>query len=169
MMDGVKNWLLGIVLTSFAAALARDLSPKGREAAAVRLAGGLLMILAILRPLNRIPWDDLALAAGNFAVQSEYQAEEHLRRQQEDFSAVIAERTEAYIWDKASGLDGIHRIAVDVSAGESGIPLPCSVTIAGPYCQELSLWLATELGLDADRQNWLEEGEWNTNNTNESN
>lgn len=46
----MRSWLLGIVLTSLAAGLARQLAPKGREQAMVRLVGGLLLALAILRP-----------------------------------------------------------------------------------------------------------------------
>ena len=44
----MKSWLLGIVLTSLAAGLARQLAPKGREQAMVRLVGGLLLTLALL-------------------------------------------------------------------------------------------------------------------------
>ena len=57
----MKSWLLGIVLTSLAAGLARQLAPKGREQAVVRLVGGLLMALAILRPLAGGAWEGLEL------------------------------------------------------------------------------------------------------------
>ncbi len=167
MMAAVKSWLLGVVLTAFAASLARQLAPKGRQAAAVSLAGGLLLALALARPLVRIDWADMALPAGSFAAQSRETAADYRKKQQETLSAIIADRTEAYIWDKAAGLDGNYRFTVSVSAGESGVPLPRSVTIAGPYSRELSQWLERELGLDAAAQNWLEEGEWNTKTENE--
>ena len=158
-MAGVKRWLLGIILTAFAAGLARQLAPGSKEAAMVRLVGGLLLVLAILQPLSRFSPEDMALPAGNFAAESRSTAEDYRKKQQEELSAIIAEKTAAYIWDKASELDGSYRITVSVSTGESGVPLPCAVTIAGPYSQELSHWLSRELGLDAAVQNWLEEGE----------
>lgn len=169
MMTGVKSWLLGVILTAFAAGLAQQIAPKGKEAAMVRLVGGLLLVLAILRPLGSIDWEELSLPAGNFSVQSESAAADYREKQQEELSAIIAEKTAAYIWDKASALGGDYRITVSVSAGESGVPLPRCVTIAGPYRQELATWIESELGLGAAEQNWLEEGEWNTRNANKSN
>lgn len=168
MMAGIKSWLLGVVLTTFAAGLARDLAPAGKESAAVRLVGGLLLVLAILRPLGTVDWDDITLPVGQFAAQSQLAAEDYGEKHLEELSAVIAEKTAAYIWDKASALGADYRVTVSVSAGESGVPLPCSVTIMGPYSRDLALWMETELGLDAGKQNWLEEGEWNTVNTNKS-
>lgn len=167
MMAAVKSWLLGVVLTAFAASLARQLAPRGRQSAAVGLVGGLLLALALARPLVRLDWGDIALPVGRFAAQSRETAADYRKKQQEELSAIIAARTEAYIWDKAAALDGDYRFTVSVSAGESGVPLPCSVTIAGPYSRELSQWLERELGLDAAAQNWLEEGEWNTKTENE--
>ena len=43
---------MGIVLTSLAGGLARQLAPQGKEQAMVRLVSGLLLALAILRPLT---------------------------------------------------------------------------------------------------------------------
>lgn len=166
MMAAVKRWLLGVVLTAFAASLARQLAPKGRQSALVGLAGGLLLALALLRPLVQVDWSGIALPTGSFAAQSQETALAYQKKQLEELSAIIAEKTEAYIWDKAAALDGDYRFTVSVSAGESGVPLPCSVTIAGPYSRELSQWLERELGLDAAAQNWLEEGEWNTRTEN---
>ena len=49
------------MLTAFASGLARQLAPQGREQAMVRLAGGLLLTLAILRPLAGMDWQGPAL------------------------------------------------------------------------------------------------------------
>ena len=43
----MREWLLGIVLTAFAGGLARQLAPRGREQAMVRLVSGLLLALAL--------------------------------------------------------------------------------------------------------------------------
>ena len=61
----MRAWLLGIVLTAFASGLARQLAPQGREQAMVRLAGGLLLTLAVLRPLAGMDWEGPALEAGD--------------------------------------------------------------------------------------------------------
>ena len=63
MMEGVRQWLLGVTLTAFAGGLARQLAPAGREQGMVRLVGGLLLVLALLSPLGSWEWEGLALPA----------------------------------------------------------------------------------------------------------
>ena len=79
----MRSWLLGIVLTAFASGLARQLAPQGREQAMVRLAGGLLLTLAILRPLAGMDWQGPALEAGSFRVRTEEQAEIYRKNQRQ--------------------------------------------------------------------------------------
>ena len=162
MMDGVRSWLLGIVLTSLAGGLARQLAPQGKEQAMVRLVSGLLLALAILRPLAGSGWDGLEIAAGSFSLQSGEQAEIYRKNQQEALSAIIAEKTEAYILDKANRLGLECTVRVSVEAGESGIPLPASATIRGAYSPELAECMEEEVGIPAQKQFWLEEEIWQT-------
>ena len=156
----MKAWLLGIVLTSLAAGLARQLAPKGREQAMVRLAGGLLLALAILRPLAGGSWAGLELEADGLTLRGEELADAYRKNQQEALSAIIAEKTEAYIWDKANRLGLVCAVSVTAPPGESGIPLPASVTIRGTYSGELARWLEEEVGIPAEKQIWLEEETW---------
>lgn len=161
MLTGLRSWLMGIVLTAFAGALARRAVPAGREQAMVRMVGGLLLALALLKPLGSLPWEDgPAVASGGFYGQAALQAEAYRQNQQEELSAIIAEKTEAYIWDKASALELTCSVSVSVAAGESGIPLPGSVTITGPYSSELASWIEEEVGIPAEKQIWLEASTW---------
>lgn len=157
-MGALRQWLLGVVLTAFAGGLARQLAPRGREQAAVRLVTGLMLMLAILRPLGHIQWED-TLPAWQ-PISAEDQAEEYRKDQLEDLSAIIAERTETYIWDKADQLGLTCRITVTTAAGESGIPLPDTVTVFGPYSPELAAYLEEGVGIPAEKQIWLEESTW---------
>ena len=181
MIDGVRSWLLGIVLTSLAGGLARQLVPQGKEQAMVRLVSGLLLALAILRPLAGGGWEGLELAAGSFNLQSEAQAERYRKNQQEALSAIIAEKTEAYILDKAdrlglrctvevvvaAGENGIP-LPDTVTAGESGIPLPVSAAIRGAYSPALAECMEEEVGIPAQEQIWLEDEIWQTRKESES-
>lgn len=164
----MKSWLLGIVLTSLAAGLARQLAPKGREQAMVRLAGGLLLALAILRPLADGSWEGLDLETSSLTLQEEELADAYRKNQQETLSAIIAEKTEAYIWDKANRLELVCTVSVTTSPGESGIPLPESVVIRGTYSGELARWLEEEVGIPAEKQIWLEEETWQKRKESES-
>ena len=159
-MAAVKAWLLGVTLTALAAGLARQLAPQGREQAAVRLVGGLLLVLALLRPIAALRWEDLpALEAGSFSAQTEEQARAYRQEQTDALSAIIAERLEAYIWDKGCELGLELAVTVTCAETESGVPLPDAVTIAGPYSAALSAWLTEEVGIPAEKQIWLEASE----------
>ena len=155
MIAGVRQWLLGVVLTAFAGGLARRLAPKGREQALVGLVCGLLLTLALLGPLA-----GLRQAEPEWAWNGPDQAalaEAYRQDRQTALSAVIAEKTEAYILDKADRLGLACRAAVTAAAGESGIPLPDTVTIYGRFSPELAACIEEEVGIPAEKIIWLEE------------
>ena len=122
----------------------------------VRLVSGLLLALAMLRPLAGRDWEGLEVAAGSFPLQSEAQAERYRKNQQEALSAIIEEKTEAYILDKANQLGLACAVQVTAAAGESGIPLPASAIVRGPYSPVLAACME-EVGIPAQKQIWLEE------------
>ena len=95
MIQGVHQWLLGVTLTAFAGGLARQLAPKGREQALVGLVCGLLLTLALLRPLTELQWTEPELAWDGPAQEA--LAEAYRQDREEALSAVIAEKTRAYI------------------------------------------------------------------------
>lgn len=152
----MRQWLLGIVLASFAGGLARQIAPAGKEQALVKLVSGLLLALAILQPLGELRGEIKLPEAGDW----EAQAQAYRKSGQEALAAVIAEKSEAYIWDKATGLGLLCSVEVTVRAGESGIPLPEAVRITGAYSQELAAWIEEEVGIPAEQQIWLEEEAW---------
>lgn len=160
----MKSWLLGIVLTSLASGLARQLAPQGKEQAMVRLVCGLLLALAILRPLAGQDWDKLEFDLDGFTLQASDLSDSYRKNQQEALSAIIAEKTEAYIWDKANRLGLSCAVTVTVSTPEGGVPLPDSVLIRGPYSRELADCLEEEVGIPAEKQIWLEEETWENKN-----
>lgn len=164
----MRAWLLGIVLTSLAGGLARQLAPQGREQAMVRLAAGLLLAAAILRPLAGQQWDAEALLPDLPDLRAGEQAAAYQKNQQDALSAIIAEKTQAYIWDKANQLGLACQVTVATAAGESGIPLPDTVTILGPYSPALAACIEEEVGLPAEKQIWLEETTWTEKKESES-
>lgn len=164
----MRSWLLGIVLTSLAVGLARQIAPQGKEQSMVRLTGGLLLALAILRPLAGQNWERLELDTDSLRLQETQLADAYRKNQQDTLSAIIAEKTEAYICDKAKQLGLSCTAAVTVSPSEGGIPLPVSVAIRGQFSGELSSWLEEEVGIPAKMQTWLEEEAWQTRKENEN-
>ena len=156
MMTQLKTWLLGVVFTAFACALAGELVPKGREQALVRMVSGAFMVLALLRPLGLIEWESIHVSVGNFSQQAEsYRAE-----QKNELSAIIADRLTTYIWDKATGLGISCEVRVTMSCAENAIPVPESVEIRAAYHPVLAAWLEEVVGIPAEKQIWLEERVW---------
>lgn len=164
----MKSWLLGIVLTSLAGGLARQLAPQGREQGMVRLVCGLLLALAILRPLAGREWERLEMDLSDLSGQSSELAEAYRKNQQESLSAIIEEKTETYIWDKANQLGLACTVEVAAVTGGEGIPLPDSVVIQGPYSETLAGIIEEEVGIPAEKQIWLEEEAWQTKKESES-
>ena len=126
----------------------------------VRLVGGLLMALAILRPLAGGAWEGLELETEGIKLRGEELAGTYRKNQQETLSAIIAEKTEAYIWDKANQLGLDCTVSVSTAPGESGVPLPESAVIHGTYSGELARCMEEEVGIPAEIQIWLEEEAW---------
>lgn len=160
MMAALRRWLLGIVLTSLAGGLAQRMAPRGREQAMVRLVGGLLLVLALLGPLGSLDGGEPAIEAGSFRARTEAQAEQYRENQLETLSAIIAEKTETYIWDKARSLGAERQVTVTVSTGAGGIPLPETVTLTGGYDSVLAAWIDEEVGIPVQGQIWLEGSAW---------
>ncbi len=156
MMGQIRTWLLGVVFTAFACGLANELVPKGKEKAIVRMVGGILMILALLRPLGSISWESVHISVGNFSEQAAYYRTE----QENALSAIIAERLETYIWDKATGLGLACEVQVQMSCDTTAVPVPESVEIRAAYHPVLAAWLEEVVGIPAEQQIWLEERVW---------
>ncbi len=160
MMDALRSWLLGVVFTAFATGLAVELIPKGRERALVKMICGMLMALAMLRPLGAVQWEKDTIPAGNFTRRTQQQAEYYRTEQEKTLSAIIAERTETYIWDKAREMGLECTVRVIVSVGESSVPLPETVELDAVYDPALAVWIEEVVGIPAEKQIWLEEYEW---------
>lgn len=160
MIDALRSWLLGVVFTAFAAGLAIELVPKGREKGLVKMLCGALTALAMLRPLGAVQWEKNTVSAGNFTQQTQQQADYYRSEQEKVLSAIIAERTESYIWDKATELGLECTVRVVVSAGESDVPLPEMVELNAVYDPVLAVWIEEVVGIPAEKQIWLEESAW---------
>ena len=157
MIEAFRAWLLGVVFTSFAVTLSSELIPKGRMHAMTRIAGGALIVLALFRPLGAVDWGDTALSVEAMSRETQQQVEQYRADREKELSAIIAERLETYIWDKATGLGLECTVRVHVSWSEDGVPRPEIVQIGAVYDRALAVWLEEVVGIPAEFQIWLEE------------
>lgn len=160
----LRDWLLSVTACAFAAALAQALTPKGTIKKVAGLAGGLVLLLAVVRPVLTLDPAALLSQAGLPGEGSQAGLRsEAAEKGEEVLKTLIAQKAGAYIVDKGQGL-GCRVSWARVTAAEdgSGWPVPWSAEIAGSWTAEQRQALARaveeELNIPAHRQSYQEEG-----------
>ena len=156
MMEAVRAWLTSVVLVSVLLSAAQSLIPPGTVRKAAGFTGGLILLLVLLQPVLGADLDRLEVDLSAYQAAVEARQAELTEAQTEAMAAIIAERTEAYIWDKAGELGVEVTARVETRTGEDGVPVPWSAELTGARSQELAAYLETELGIPAERQVWHE-------------
>lgn len=159
-MEFLKNWILGITAAALAVSLAQALTPEGTVKKVGKLVGGLVLLLAVVRPGVRL--DPGALLPDQNALGG-LSKEEAGQSGEEALKILIAQKTGAYIVDKGQSLGcRVTQAAVTVAADSSGWPVPWSVEITGSWTGEqrrtLERAVEEELDIPAERQSYQEEG-----------
>ena len=148
MMDTLRTWLYGVFCAALLLTLSQGLLPKGKLRQLASLAGALLLLLVMLRPLGvgrDWDWDP-----ADFRAEVSARQEELNSARQAQLAAIIAEEAEAYIWKKGAAC-GLKAVEVEVRE-EGGVLLPWSARLDGPCDEDLSRALAEELGVPSERQ-----------------
>lgn len=159
-MTGLKTWLLGVTAAALAVSLAQALTPEGTVKKIGRLAGGLVLLLAAVRPLTS--WNG-ELPKGVSLAPDPGLVEEAAQSGEEAMKILIAQKAGAYIVDKGQSLGcRVTRAAVTVAEDPSGWPVPWSVELTGSWTgegrQALERAVAEELNIPPERQSYQEEG-----------
>lgn len=158
MMELVRSWLVGITCAALIVALAEALTPEGPVKRIGKLAGGLVLVLAILRPVVGLDYSALSSAlAGRWTGTAGYSAALELENRRL-MERIISERAGAYIQDKAAELGLTVQAGVDCEAQEDGTPYPASAVITGALTQaeedSLRRLIEAELAIPAGRQRY---------------
>ena len=158
MIDFLRNWLIGIVGAAIILAVADSVIPKGSVKQIGKLAGGLVMVIAILRPVLNFDYEILAGALANY----QYDVQQYsiaLEIENERLKKIIIEdRTGAYILDKANelGLDCSVKVQCLMNVNEQ--LYPASVTVYGELTQEqkekLMRIIEAEVAIPAEMQKY---------------
>ena len=125
-MAFLRQWLLGVVSCAFLVSLLDQLTPEGSVRKLARFSGGLVLILCMLRPLGTAePWE-LALDLDGFSADRAALEEQYRDVSGQSLAAVIAERTGAYIEDKAHalGTEVTAEVTVREDVADPGMAFP---------------------------------------------
>ena len=154
MMDAVRGWLLSVIGAAFLTAAAESLVPAGTMRRVASLVGGLVLLLALTRPLLGTDWKRLKVDFDGYARQIDRRQEELQRQSNAALAELIASRTAAYISDKAGQLGVECRVRVVTEPGPEGTPVPAGAELTCPPSQALADYMEQELEIPKERQVW---------------
>ena len=159
-MELLRQWLTGVTCAAIIVALADSLMAGGTVRRVGRLAGGLLLLAAVVKPVLEL--DPAVLSAASLRLEAEAvpAAEE---AGLDLMKSIIGEETGAYILDKAAELGiSCQEVRVTCAVEENGVPYPASVVVLGDMTQEeqdrLSRRIEADLAIPAERQTYEKGG-----------
>lgn len=161
MMELLGQWLTGVTCAAIIVALADSLMAGGTVRRIGRLAGGLLLLAAVVKPVLEVDLTALSSASLRMEAESVPAAEEVGL---DMMKSIIGEEAGAYILDKAAELGiSCQEVQVTCAVGENGIPYPESVVVTGTMTQEeqalLSRRIEADLAVSMERQVYQNGGE----------
>lgn len=147
MSASFKAWLLGVVCAAMLAAMAECFISDGGIKRVFRLAGGMVLILAMIRPIVKVDSNVLEKIADDYEMSAlEYR--EGLQKTQEDiYESIIAERVAAYISDKAKEIGFLCNADLTV-AWDGEMPCLQAVRVKGTWTEEQRQLLADSIERD---------------------
>ncbi len=152
----MRQWMIGIFAAALLSAVALAITPKNKKA--VALAGGLIMILAAVKPLAELTYQDIAMQISRYQIKADELRTGIDVGNAEIMALIIQEQTEAYILDKAAELGLEIEVEVTTLEASDGWPYPVKTRISGQLSesdiQRLSRIISDELAIEPDRQEW---------------
>ena len=159
-MDAVRRYLFSLCAAALLCSLVRALVPKGRMKSICSLLCGMFLAMTALSGLAGWALEDVAEELSRMRIAAEEARTGVEIRNREALQAIIKQKTEAYIWDKAQEL-GLA-VAIDVTVAEdASYPYPAAVRITGSFSemqrQSLTRYIEENLAIGKEQQTWTNE------------
>ena len=154
----MREYILRVVAAAMICAVAGVLlPPKNAAGQIVKLLCGVLLTVTIISPLTKVSFRNITHYFDALSVDADAYVENGSKLKQEKLAAIIKERTESYILDKA-GQMGLQ-ISVEVALDEDNNSIPCGITVIGQvsaYSKKiLSGYINDTLGIAKEKQVWI--------------
>ncbi len=154
MMEGLSEWIRGVVITSLLVSLLVALVPDQSFRRIARLTGGLIFLLAALQGVNEVDFSRFSADFETYREEIEAREKEFEKENETLMLQSIAQGAETYILDKAKTLGLNVTVSVQAKADENGSYYLEGAHLTGDYSRELSLWISETLGLGEEKQEW---------------
>lgn len=110
MMEMLQGWLLGLTAAALAVSLLTAMLPKGETIRRIAgLAGGLILLLAVVQPLLRVRWEELTWRYETYQREMDRQTEAYQAAYADSLSGGHSRPAPAAIYIGKSGVAG-HRL-----------------------------------------------------------
>lgn len=152
-MSLLRTWIFSIFAAAIVLSVLNGITPKGAVRNLERCMGALAMMAVFLNPLTGARWDNFRWTTEDMTSQINEMIVQYEETNAEELKSIIAETTAAYILDKAKSLGQEGEVTV-ITKERDGVPYPEEVELTIPYDAELSRYITTELGMDAEHQFW---------------
>ena len=154
MMEFIRQWLIGILAAALILSLFYAMLPAGKFRSLGKLAGSLILLLVVLRPLVQLhpDWD---FPYEGYAARIQSEIDRLQEENQNETGRIIAQQIAAYIADKGYQLGVTCHPRVSMGLRD-GVPYPEGVTMDIPFHSELAEEIADELDIPRERQVWQE-------------
>lgn len=157
-MVALREYVLSVsaaaVLCGIVCGLAGEKSFSGPV---IKLVCGLILTLAVLRPLVNLRLDNLSYGLDSIRKDGVLEAQEGVDYANQAMRRLIKEKTAAYILDKAGRFGAA--VQVEIGLTDDTIPIPIHVTVSGnisPYAKEqLKEYIESDLGIPRENQQWI--------------
>lgn len=153
----MRQYLLSIVGAAIICSIAKNISnEKTLSGAMLRLVAGIIMTVTVLAPVVNLDLNDLPLMTTNFMNEASAIAAEGEEMAASARNAIISDRAEAYILDKAAAFGAALEVEVTIS---DGTMMPEGARIKGaisPYAKlQLQRIMEQDLQIAKENQQWI--------------
>lgn len=160
MMELIRQWIVGVTCAAVLLAIVQCLMPAGGVRRVGRLAGGLLLLLAIVAPLAGLDEQALSVALTEYRMAATDSTGLLELENERLVKEIIEEQTAAYISDKAKELGADCTAEVTYEYSGDGMVYPIAVTVRGALTaqQRSQLTQIIEADLAVPEENQTYEG-----------
>lgn len=159
MMEGIKEWLMGIIVLSILCAAADSLMPEGAVRKVGKLVCAMALLCGILRPVSSLRGMDFTQYLLEYSAMVEETRLELERKTAVSQKSVIEEHCAAYIADKAAQLGVVCRVKVECEPTQEGIWLPARVALSGRFSDveqsRMTQFLQRQFGVGVEGQSYF--------------
>ncbi len=154
-MDLIRQYILSVTAAAMVCGIIVGMTQKNSAHPILKLVCGLFLAFTVIKPITEIDLMELvevSLPYSQDAVQAASWGEKLSR---DATVAIIKEKAEAYILDKAAARNVTLEVEITVDGDP---PVPTAVRLSGevsPYAkQELVQILSEDLGIPKENQQW---------------